>query len=155
MGKMLYLGMAISDRFDRVSEKIEMLLQREEAYETFLNASPWGILVVDKTFHIVYANKKLEVMSGYTLNELIGKHLHILMPKEDVPAHIKHEKAYVKNPHSRTGNHGLEPRLRHKNGTVDMIEISISPTEVHGERYFFASIRLMETLYDSVYDTLR
>lgn len=146
--------MAISDRFDRISEKIELMLQREEAYETFLNASPWGILVVDKTFHIVYVNKKMEVMCGYTLDELIGKHLHILMPPDDAAKHVKHEKNYIKAPHSRTGNHGLEPKIKHKNGRIEMVEISISPTEIQGEKFFFASIRHMETLFDTVYSVI-
>lgn len=129
---------------------IEELIDREEQFDAFLNAPPWGILVVDVTFHIVYANKKLCEISRYEKADLIGQHVQFLIPKEDRKKHTKHEKAYVKNPHNRTGNHGLKPRILRKDGSLVDVEISISPTRVHGQRMFFASIREIDTLFNTV-----
>ncbi len=75
--------MALSDRFDRVSGMIEELMEREERYKVFLDANPWGTLVVDQTFHIVFMNKTMELMSGYSLDDIQGRHLHYIMPKAD------------------------------------------------------------------------
>src|SRR6476620_11625108 len=108
--------MALSNRVDRVSEMIEELIDRNERYEIFLDCSPWGIIVVDQTFHIVYINKTFERMSGYAMHELHGRHLHILLPKDDAKKHTAHEKDYIKNPTNRLGNHGLDPKLLCKNG---------------------------------------
>lgn len=142
--------MSAGDRFDRITERIEEMLEREERLEIFLDASPWGILVVDKTFHIAFINKTLERMTGYQAAELMGEHLHMIMPKDDVSVHIKHEKDFIKNPRVRTGNHGLKPRILRKDKGLISVEISISPTKVHGQQYFFASIRPLETLFNTV-----
>lgn len=142
--------MASSDRFDRITERIEAIMQREETLEIFLDASPWGILVVDQTFHIAFINKTLERMSGYRSSELIGRHLHDLMPEADRSKHIEHEKKYIKKPHARQGNHGLKPRILRHDGTTLDVEISLSPTTIHGQKYFFASIRTLDSLFNTV-----
>jgi len=142
--------MGIGDRVDRITELMERVIQQEEMYVSFLNASPWGILVTDKTFKIVFINQTLERMSGYGISEIMGKHLEILMPKSDAKLHASHEKAYVKNPYPREGNHGLKPKILHKNGAIVPVEISISPTKVHGQMFYFASIRVLESLFNTV-----
>lgn len=141
-----------SERFDRIADRINEIIDREEKFEIFLDASPWGILVVDKTFHIAYINHTLEIMSGWNKSDVIGEHMHILLPKEDRKTHIAHEKQYIKNPHARAGNHGLHPRLLTRFGNSLDVEISISPTRVQGETYFFASIRFLESLKNTVGD---
>lgn len=129
---------------------IEDLMESEQRHRIFLDASPWGILVVDKTFHIVYVNRTFERMSGYAVGEVTGQHLHMVMPKSDHKVHEKHEKAYVLNPVDRVGNHGLNPRLLCKSGNILDVEISISPTKIEGKDFFFASIREKESLYNTV-----
>lgn len=139
-----------SQRIDRISELVDKLIKQNELYETFLNSSPWGILVVDKTFHIVFINSRLEEFSGYSLCDVLGEHLHKLLPESDHSIHTQHEKRYVKSPVVRTGNHGLRPRIKRKDGTLMDVEISISPGMVEGKTYFFASVRPLETLFDTV-----
>lgn len=142
--------MGLTNRVDRVTEMIEQLIDREEQFDAFLNASPWGIVVVDVTFHIVYANRRFCELSGYDRRDLLGQHIQFVMPKEDRKKHTKHEKAYVKAPHHRTGNHGLKPRILTKDGRLIDVEISIAPTRVQGQRMFFASIREIDTLFHTV-----
>lgn len=89
-------------------------------------------------------------MTGYSLNDMVGQSMHILLPEEDRAKHVPHEKTYIKNPHARSGNHGLRPRLKHKNGTIVDVEISLAPSKVHGKTFYFASIRPIETLFDTV-----
>lgn len=144
--------MALSNRLDRVSEMIEELIEKEERYEIFLNASPFGIMVVDQTFHIVFVNKATEKLSGYSASELLGEHMHILMPESDRKGHVKHEIEYLKRPFilDRIGNHGARPRLLHKNGEEIPVELSLAPVNLDGKKLFYASIRLLETLYNTV-----
>lgn len=142
-------------RIDRVAELVDKLIAQSETYETFLNASPWGILVVDKTFHIVFMNKQMELMCGYTLNEAMGQYMHLLLPPEDHKAHAKREAEYVIKPHGRTGNHGLRPRLLHKNGAIIDVEVSISPSKIEGKTFFFASVRPLDTLFHTVEGKVR
>lgn len=139
-----------SNRLERVNELIERLIAQDEMYESFLNNSPWGLLVVDKTFHIVYVNKTLERMSGYSLDELRGQHLHQIMPKEDRKAHRIHEAKYLQSPHEREGNHGLKPKLLHKDGHHVPVEISLATMAVGGQTFFAASIRHLGSLFNTV-----
>lgn len=150
LGIVPYNNFMPSNRVERVNELVERLIAQDEMYESFLNNSPWGLLVVDKTFHIVYINKTLERMCGYSLDELRGEHLHKLLPKEDRRAHTHYEKAYVKNPHGREGNHGLKPRILHSDGHLVPVEISLAPMKVGGQTFFAASIRHLKSLFNTV-----
>lgn len=142
--------MSLSDRVDRVSGMIEELIEREQRLEIFLNASPWGILVVDQTFHMVYVNGTFERLSGYSMSELLGKHMHYVMPEEHHRIHTEHERDYVKNPRDRHGNHGLRPMVKCKSGNVVDVEISLSPVRIDGKAFFFASVRELSTLFNTV-----
>jgi PAS domain S-box-containing protein len=142
--------MSISDRLNRIDELLDRIGEQEERYQAFLDASPWGILVVDKTFHIVYMNKTLERMSGQSHHELRGQHLHALIPQEDRQVHTQREKEYIAHPAVREGNHGFRPRLLHKDGHVIPVEISLAPTKVQGKTYYFASIRHLSSLLNTV-----
>lgn len=135
-------------RFDRIEELIDKIGAKEEKYRAILDASPWGILVVDQTFHIVFTNESFERMSGYRVDELVSKNMGMLIPERHKTIHKKHEKAYVKNPYSRLGNHGYQPILLTKFGSELPVEISLSPARVEGQQLFFASVRPLETLRD-------
>jgi PAS domain S-box-containing protein len=143
-------SMSLEDRVDRISELMDRVLEQEEKYESFLNASPWGILVTDKTFRIVYINRTLERMTGYSINELMGKHIKVLMEKSVAKTHAKHEQEYVKNIRAREGNHGRHPKILSKSGTLIPVEISFAPTKVQGQTFFFASIRDIESLFNTL-----
>lgn len=138
--------MSTQDRISRIESLIAQLAEREEYYEAFLNASPWGILVVDEAFRIVYINKTMENICGYTLEDIDGRHLHTLIPKDIRSVHSRHEEDYVMNPRVRYGDHPFRPQILHRDGSLVDVEISLAPSEVRGETYFFASIRPRNTL---------
>lgn len=142
--------MGLVDRFDRVEELVDRIIENEERYRIFLDSSPWGILVVDQTFYIAYVNETFERMSGWKFSELAGRHLRTLLPKEHHKIHGKHEASFIKNPHHRIGNHGLRPQLLRKDGTLVDVEISLSPTRIHGQEFYFASVRTIDSLYNTL-----
>lgn len=135
-----------NSRLERIENLINRLTEREEYYEAFLDASPWGILVVDETFRIVYINKAMEKLSGYTLSELDGEHLHTLIPPETRAIHRQHERDYSANPRIRYGDHPFTPKILKKEGGTVAVEISLAPSVVKGETYYFASVRPRNTL---------
>lgn len=138
--------MAMKDRLERIEHLMGEVLGREEYYEAFLDASPWGILVVDDEFRIVYMNSTMRELSGYRLQEVEGEHLQILIPPEDREVHSRHERDYKTHPRVRFGDHPFEPKLLHRDGQLIDVEISLAPAMVHGEAYFYASIRERKTL---------
>ena len=138
------------ERADRILERVDEIMLREENLSAFLDASPWGILVVDKTFKIVYINKTLERISGYRYTEVLGMSMHVLMPKADGKNHVKHEKAYLKNPQPREGNHGNHPVILTKARRTIDVEISLGIAQVREITYYFASIRPIASLFNTV-----
>lgn len=137
--------MSITNRADRVAEMIDILIEREEKYEIFLHASPFGIMVVDKTFHIVFVNKVVETLSGWKMSELLGKHMYILMPERTRVGHHVHEKQYLARPFvlERINDDENLPRptILRKDGTEVPVELSVAPVEVQGQTLFYASVR--------------
>lgn len=138
------------ERFERIEYLIQKLGAKESQYEAILDASPWGILVVDQTFHIVYINATFERMSGYNVSEISGRYIGILIPDNMKLIHVEHEKNYVKNPRNRIGNHGLKPQILTKYNSILDVEISLSPSRIEGQQLFFASIRPLDSLYNTI-----
>lgn len=130
----------------KIDSLLDALLATSERNEAFLQASPWGVLVVDDTFHIVFMNRALEGMSGWKLEEVVGKHLHILIPPETREIHKQHEKDYKKHPRTRHGDEPFRPELLTRNNERVPVEISLSPVEMERGEFFFASVRRRETL---------
>lgn len=138
--------MSIEDYLRRIEHLAEVVIRQDELHQALLDASPWGILVVDEKYNIVYINKPLEVLSGWTLAELDGKHLHTVIPKDDRKIHKEHEKDFKKTPRTRHGDYPLRPQLLCKDGSLVEVEISLGHSIIRGSRYFFASIRERDTL---------
>jgi len=65
----------------------QMLLRRdaERRYKEFLDNAPLGTYIIDREGRFTYANKKLLEISGYPLEEQLGKHWQDLMVAEDIP----------------------------------------------------------------------
>ncbi len=51
----------------------QILSQREELYRTVLESLSEGILITNHESRIIYANTRLEEITGYTKNEIIGQ----------------------------------------------------------------------------------
>lgn len=138
--------MGIQERASRIEQLMNKILERDEYYTAFLEAAPWGILVVDESFRIVYINKAMEELSGYELSDIEGEHLHLLIPPEDRKAHTEHEKDYHARPRVRMGDHPFKPNVWNSDGERVPVEISLAPAYVRGETFYYASIRHRSTL---------
>ncbi|MCD6178663.1 MAG: PAS domain S-box protein [Bacteroidales bacterium] len=49
------------------------LFEKDNNYKTIVNNSYEGITIIDNTFHFEYVNHQMEIITGYTTEELIGK----------------------------------------------------------------------------------
>ncbi|MGA2259094.1 MAG: response regulator, partial [Thermoguttaceae bacterium] len=104
-----------------------------------LDATIDGIITIDEQGTIEAANPATERLFGYTLPELIGANVKMLMPS---PYHEMHD-TYLDN-YRRTGERkiigiGREVVGRRKDGTVFPMDLSISEINV-GERRMFTGL---------------
>ncbi len=87
---------------------------------------------------ITYVNKKFEQTSGYTKEELIGKH-HNIVRHEDMPSSAFRDLwKTVKNKQVWRG----EVKNRHKDGSFYIVDSTVMPIfDVHGEIKEYISVR--------------
>lgn len=100
-----------------------------------------GIISIDSQNQILVTNPEIDLIFGYAPLELVGKHIHVIMPEK-----YRHEHDAGLDRYLNTGvAHILGVRVEveglHKSGKVFPIELRISPTTVEGARYFTAAIR--------------
>ena len=137
----------ISDRKQAEAEQAQLLRETEAARAQFvglLESAPDPIIIVDRDFHIVLANRRTEEIFGYRRDELLGQPIEILVPERYLDAHLDGRNRYVADPQSRTLGAGPDIELfgRRKDGAEVPVEISLSPTQAErGELYVTAIVR--------------
>src|SRR5262245_12383764 len=63
------------------------LQEREEFYRSFVESLGEGVIITDRESRILYANSRIECLTGYPRSELIGAvSYELMMPKGEWPA---------------------------------------------------------------------
>lgn len=113
----------------------------EEKIRDLLEAAPDGIVEIDDTGRIVLVNKQTESIFGYARDELLGKPVEILMPRQYRDGHPGHRAHFSAHPATRPMGAGLELYGRRKGGQVFPIDISLSAVGMEGGGHAMATIR--------------
>jgi PAS domain S-box-containing protein len=80
-GELIALSVIVRDITER--KKIEeKLRESEEKYRNIVETANEGILIIDNEELVIYANKKLAAMSGYTLKEITGRPIWDFLTEE-------------------------------------------------------------------------
>jgi PAS domain S-box-containing protein len=123
------------------SPGVRTLLSSDE-YQAIFDASPDGLLVVDKEGVIRAANPRVEELFGWTADELRGRSVDVLVPPSVGPSHSAHRSRFVADPHNRPMGVGLDLRGLRKDGTTFPVEISLSPwTPEDGQMRIICTVR--------------
>ena len=99
-----------------------------------------GVLLTDSNAKIIVANKAIENCLGYKVEELLGKDLHIFLPKSLHKIHRKHYSAYFKDSNYLSFENAREVFGLHKNGSKVALELRLNLFEYKGEKYAKAYI---------------
>lgn len=148
-GRKLHVSVGAAPLFDsggqitsivEVSHDVTEIKQAEERFRLVLETCPSGVLVVSESGVIVLANRAIELLFGYTREELIGSNVDRLVPERFRPMHFGHRSAYASDAHSRPMGAGRDLFGRRKNGTEIALEIGLCPLDLHGRRVVLASV---------------
>jgi PAS domain S-box-containing protein len=99
--------------------------QADERFRQVVEASPTGMLTVDRRGHIVYANRRLGEITGYLREELVGQSLDLLIPIGARARHPANVERYLEAPRALVS--GRELRARRKDGAEVFVEVGLSP----------------------------
>lgn len=109
--------------------------------EDLFNVLPDPMVVVDGTGKIVFSNKTVYGLLGYTADELQGQPLSRLIPESYRSAH---ESQFARfHDHGKPTSMGARPLLKalHKSGEEVVVSISIANLDLEGVRYSVAVMR--------------
>lgn len=86
-----------------------------------------GLLVVEDTGKIVFANAETERLFGYASGELNGQPLDLLLPERFRASHVAFRQAYFRHPEQRAMGEGRDLFGLRKDGSEFPIEIGLRP----------------------------
>ncbi len=130
----------ISDITERKQAE-EALKDSENKMRTIVDNTVDGLITINEKGKIETFNKACEDMFGYSVKEVIGKNIKILMPE---PYHSEHDgylSHYYKTGEKKIIGIGREVEARRKDGTVFPIDLSVSEVTVKGRRLYSGIIR--------------
>ena len=113
------------------SLRIEVMKRErtEQKFRGFLESAPDAIIVVDTAGRIVLVNAQAELWFGYGREELMGRHIEVLVPPGVRGRHSDLRKGYAVHPHARPMGLGVALHAQRKDGSEFPVEISLSPLE--------------------------
>jgi PAS domain S-box-containing protein len=115
--------------------------QSEKRFRGLLEAAPDGMVIVDHEGTIVMVNAQMEMLFGYNRQEVIGRHVEMLVPTRFKDVHPFHRGQYIKNPRIRRMGADLELYALRKDGMEFPVEISLSPMESEADNLIIAALR--------------
>lgn len=113
----------------------------EDRLAAFVESAPDAIVVVAEDGRIVSINRHLELLFGYSADELLGQPVEVLLPESNRQAHVAARASYVADPVARPMGAGLDLQGRRKDGTRFPVDISLSPLAGEGGTMVAAVVR--------------
>lgn len=108
-------------------EMDKLIAARDKYITALMDSTPDPMLVVNQQGEIVIINNQMQLVFGYTREELVGQKVEVLLPKEASSHHVKQREMFFKNSSVRLMGEEAELYAVRKNGQQFPVEISLSP----------------------------
>lgn len=112
----------------------------EERFRAAVESARTAMVMADRAGRIVLVNSETERLFGYRRNELLDRHIEILLPKDKQPRHVQLREAYFHNPVPRRLGGSCDLHGRHQDGREFPIELGLSPVETHEGLFVLATM---------------
>src|SRR5881296_964757 len=112
----------------------------EEKFRLVLDAAPNAMIMVDSAGVISFANARAETVFGYSLSELIGRHIETLIPERFRDRHVGYRKGFLSQPSSRAMGAGRDLFGRRKDGSEFPVEVGLNPIHTTEGLFVLASV---------------
>jgi len=108
---------------------------------TLFEETPTAVVLVDGDGRIRVLNGKAAELFGYTVEELEGERVEVLVPGGLEEEHRSQRERYMEDPEPRPMGVGLELEAERRDGSTFPVEISLSPVELDGGLRIMAAVR--------------
>ncbi|HEY9081092.1 PAS domain S-box protein [Magnetovibrio sp.] len=117
----------------------DALKETEAKTRQIVNSAVDGIITTDQDGKILSFNTSAEKIFGYSVIEVIGQNISILMPRHIAEKHHEYVKDYLETGKSKVIGVGRELIARRKDGSTFLADFSISDFH-HGDDVTFVGI---------------
>jgi PAS domain S-box-containing protein len=118
----------------------QSLPEREEYFRRLVETAPGAIVIINEHGDIVLANARVEILFGYTQQELVGQPIEILLPRRSRKSHVAYRGNYMTTPEVRPMGIGRDLAGRHKGGKEFPVEIGLSYIRTENGTFAFAFV---------------
>ncbi|MET0281209.1 MAG: ATP-binding protein [Steroidobacteraceae bacterium] len=106
-----------------------------------MDSAPDAMVVIDSSGKILFANRQVSVLFGYSNPQVIGQLVETLLPERFRDRHVAHRGNYTRAVRVRPMGNGLDLFALRRDGSEFPVEISLSPIEVDDGVIVAAAIR--------------
>jgi len=124
-----------------VTAAMRAVAAREHRIRAIMDTVLDGIVTIDEDGTILNANLSVERIFGYSLSEVVGANVAVLMPEPDASRHDGYLKSYMATGIGTIIGIGREVMGKRKDGVLFPIHLSISELRVEKRRLFTGTIR--------------
>ena len=124
-----------------VTAAMRAVAAREHRIRAIMDTVLDGIVTIDEEGVIVSANLSVERIFGFSLSELIGAQVSMLMPEPDSSHHQDYIRSYVDGGGGTIIGMGREVMAKRKDGSLFPVHLSVSELRLDKRRLFTGTIR--------------
>jgi len=131
-----------SELTDSIKEQLEVqsaLRESEALIRAILDTTVDGIITIDKEGRIETFNGAAEKIFGYSVEEIKGKNVSLLMPENHARHHDEYISTYIESRVAKIIGIGREVPGKRKDGSIFPLELSISELKI-GTRTVFTGV---------------
>jgi len=118
-----------------------MIEEREARLRSVLETAPDAIITIDSHGLIQSFSHAAERLFGYAAGEVIGRNVHLLMPKAYAEAHDGYLERYLRTGEKRIIGIGRTVQARRRDGSVFPMELAVGEVVLGETRVFTGFIR--------------
>jgi PAS domain S-box-containing protein len=119
----------------------QAMRESEESYRIVAETASDAVIKIDEDSRILFVNSAVERIFGYTVEEMLGQSLTMIMPEELRAAHHAGIRRYLKTGERKLSWESLEIPARHAKGHTFALEISFGAYREHDRRFFIGVAR--------------
>src|SRR6266511_3344495 len=123
-----------------VSRDITKRKLAEEKFQLVLDAAPNAMIMVDSAGVITFSNASAATVFGYSLSELIGRHIETLIPERFRDRHVGDRNGFLSEPSSRAMGAGRDLFGLRKDGSEFPVEVGLNPIHTGQGLFVLASV---------------
>jgi PAS domain S-box-containing protein len=127
-------------RMHGVTVDITLIKRADERFHLAIESAPTGMLMMDRAGLMVLVNAQVEKLFGYSRDELLGRHIEMLVPERFQGHHPEFREEFFSAPKARPMGAGRDLYGLRKDGSEVPVEIGLNPLHTSEGDFVLSSI---------------